>query len=166
MHTIVTGGALRLRAVLPARAEKPAPFALLERRLTPRCVFMDIGAPDCGLALAAAGYVERVYAIDVSGAFIENLLVPLNMRLVLCDGVRLPVPDGVVDVAWSGSFMAHLHPDDRLEHLRNVRRCLAPGGVYLSAVDAPFREAGFSTVKGYAGGFRVPKLFAKHLAAS
>lgn len=166
MHTIVTGGALRLRAVLPARKQEPPAFALLERRLTPRCVFMEIGAADCGLALAAASYVERVYAVDVSGAFIENLLVPLNMRLVLCDGVRIPVPDAVVDVAWGGSFMAHLHPDDRLEHLKNVRRCLAPGGVYLSAVRAPFREAGFRSVKGYAGPFRVPAAFASVFAAS
>jgi SAM-dependent methyltransferase len=166
MHTIVTGGALRLRAVLPARTGKPPAFPLLERRLTPRCVFMDIGAADCSLALAAANYVERVYAVDVSGAFIENVLVPLNMRLVLCDGVRIPVPDGVVDVAWGGSFMAHLNPHDRLEHLKNVRRCLAPGGVYLCAAPGPFREAGFTSVKGYLGPLRVPAALARTLAAS
>jgi SAM-dependent methyltransferase len=166
MHTIVTGGALRLRAVLPARTRKPPAFPFLERRLTPRCVFMDIGAADCGLALSAASYVERVYAVDVSGAFIENVLVPLNMRLVLCDGVRIPVPDGVVNLAWGGSFMAHLHPDDRLEHLKNVRRCLAPGGAYLCAVPGPFRAAGFTSVKGYAGPVRVPRMLASYLAAS
>lgn len=166
MHTIVTGGALRLRAVLPARTEKPPAFSFVERHLTPRCVFMDIGAADCSLALAAANYVERVYAVDVSGAFIENVLVPLNMRLVLCDGVRIPVPDGVVNLAWGGSFMAHLHPDDRLEHLKSVRRCLAPGGVYLCAVPGPFRQAGFTSVKGYVGPVRVPTALARTLAAS
>lgn len=127
---------------------------------------MDIGAEDCGLALAAANYVERVYAIDVSGAFIQNLLVPLNVRLVLCDGVRIPLPEASIDVAWSGRFMEHLHPDDRLEHLGNVRRLLAPGGVYVTPVRAPFREAGFASVKGYAGPVRVPAPFARYFVLS
>jgi SAM-dependent methyltransferase len=166
MHTIVTGGALRLRMAFPAPRERPASFSFLQSRLTPRSVFMEIGASDCELALAAANYAERVYAIDVSGAFIQKLLMPLNLRLVLCDGVRLPVPEGTVDVAWSGSFMAQLHPEDRLEHLKSVRRCLARGGVYLSAVRGPFREAGFSSVKGYAGPARVPMALARRFAAS
>lgn len=161
MHTIVAGGALRLRTVFRSPVERAPAFPFLARRFTPRTVFMDIGAHDCGLALAAASYVERVYAIDVSGAFIRNLLVPLNVRLVLCDGVRIPVPEASIDVAWSGRFMAHLCPDDRLEHLKSVRRALAPGGVYLTCIRAPFREAGFAAARGYCGPVRVPSAFAR-----
>jgi SAM-dependent methyltransferase len=114
---------------------------------------MEIGAADCTLALRAAGYIERVYAIDVSGRFLQSVLVPLNLRLVLCDGVRIPVPASSVDIAWSGEFMEHLHPDDAREHLASVRRSLVPGGEYICVTSSP-RElrrrmlaAGFSAVR-------------------
>jgi SAM-dependent methyltransferase len=140
-----------------------AEFSFLEKHFTPRTVCMDIGSSDCKLALRAAGYVERVYAIDVSGRFLHDVLVPCNVRLVLCDGVRIPVPEASIDVAWSGAFMDHLHPDDAREHLRNVRRSLAPQGEYLcrthgapEALRRRLLDAGFSSVRCYAGAARVP----------
>src|SRR5688500_19407344 len=106
-------------------------FALLAGRFTPRTVFMDIGSSSCELALQAASYVERVYAIDVSGRFLQSVLVPCNLRLVLCDGVHIPVPEASVDLAWSGDFMDQLHPHDAHRHLQSVRRSLAAKGEYL-----------------------------------
>ena len=83
---------------------------------------MEIGAADCSFALRVAGYIERVYAIDVSGRFLQSVAAPLNLRIVLCDGVRIPLPASSVDLAWGGDFIDHLHPDDALAHLENVRR--------------------------------------------
>jgi SAM-dependent methyltransferase len=147
----------------PNKPHSSHEFAFLERRFTPRTVFMEVGAADCDLALQAAGYVERVYAIDVSGHFIQNVLVPCNLRLVLCDGVRIPVPAASVDVAWGGAFMDQLHPDDADEHLRNVRRALVAGGEYVCRTGGSPREvaermiaAGFLRVRYYAGNLRVP----------
>jgi len=147
----------------PNKPHSSHEFAFLERRFTPRTVFMEVGAADCDLALQAASYVERVYAIDVSGHFIQNVLVPCNLRLVLCDGVRIPVPAASVDVAWGGAFMDQLHPDDADEHLRNVRRALVPGGEYVCRTGGSPREvaermiaAGFLRVRYYAGNLRVP----------
>jgi len=169
MHTMVTGGALRL----PFRFQQQRPgagrdFPFLRRRFTPRTVFMEVGAADCELALQAAGYVERVYAVDVSGQFLHSVLVPCNLRLVLCDGVRIPVPEARVDVAWSGRFLDQLHPDDRLEHLRSVRRSLASDGVYFCIASKgtrdvlhSFLQAGFSAVHCYAGGVRIPSAAAR-----
>jgi SAM-dependent methyltransferase len=137
-------------------------FASLARRFTPRTVFMDIGSPDCELALQAASYVERVYAIDVSGRFLQSVLVPLNLRLVLCGGVRIPVPEASVDVAFSGGFIDQLHPHHAAEHLKSVLRTLAAGGAYLCKTNFPIelrkamRAAGFGTVACYAGAVRVP----------
>lgn len=138
-------------------------FAFLCRRFTPRTVFMEVGGADCALALRAAGYVERVYAVDVSGQFLQRVLVPCNLRLVLCDGVRIPVPDASVDVAWSVAFMDHLHPDDAREHLQSVLRSLVPGGEYLcSTRGSPLElrrrllEAGFTKVFCYLGAARIP----------
>jgi SAM-dependent methyltransferase len=72
---------------------------------------------------------------------------------VLCDGVRIPVPETAVDLAWSGNFMDHLHPDDAGEHLQSVRRALVPGGQYLCETTTPrdtrrrLLAAGFSAVR-------------------
>jgi hypothetical protein len=128
-------------------------FSFFEKRFTPRTVFMEIGGADCTLAQHAASFVERVYAVDVSGQFLHNVLAPSNLRLVLCDGVRIPVPAAAVDLAWGGAFMEHLHPDDAAEHLRSVRRSLVCGGEYLCESASP-REArrrllaaGFSAVR-------------------
>ena len=148
-------------------------FIFLDKRFTPRTVFMEIGAADCSLALRAASYVERVYAIDVSGRFLQSVPVPLNLRLVLCDGVRIPVAESSVDLAWGGDFMDHLHPDDAREHLASVRRSLVPGGEYLCATNSPaelrrrLRDAGYSAVSCYLGAARLPwavhALAPKHL---
>jgi SAM-dependent methyltransferase len=144
-----------LRFPFPKRLQRPESreFAFLARRLTPRAVFMDIGSPDCDLALQAAGYVERVYAIDVSGRFLQTVLVPLNLRLVLCGGVRIPVPEASVDVAFSGGFIDQLHAEDAAQHLASVRRSLVPGGEYICRTASPSEvrkrmlAAGFSRVR-------------------
>jgi len=144
------------------RRDSLAPFSFLQKRFTPHSVFMEIGGADRSLALRAAGYVERVYAIDVSGQFLHNLLVPCNVRLVLCDGVRIPVPEASVHFAWGGAFMDHLHPDDARDHLKSVRRSLLPGGEYIftSSDCENLRErlfgAGFSAVSCWLGAARIP----------
>jgi len=104
---------LRLPTAQPARDNV---FGFLARRFTPHTIFMEIGGAGYELALRAAGYVERVYAIDVSGQLLKDVLVPCNVRLVLCDGVRIPVPVASIDVAWGGDFVDRLHPDDAREH--------------------------------------------------
>ena len=151
--------ALRSPVRYPVPERKAEEFDFLERRFSARTVFMEIGASDCSLALRAAGYVERVYAVDVSGRFLHSVLVPCNLRLVLCNGVHIPVPEASVDVAWSGAFMDQLHPDDAQEHLQSVRRSLVPGGEYLFrtrlAAEA-LHAAGFSRVRAYVGAAPIP----------
>ena len=150
---------LRLPTAQPARDRV---FGFLAKRFTPHTIFMEIGGAGYELALRAAGYVERVYAIDVSGQLLKDVLVPCNVRLVLCDGVRIPVPVASIDVAWSGDFVDRLHPDDAREHLVAVRRSLADGGEYLCSSANPARrraslvEAGFARVSCYLGAVRIP----------
>jgi len=159
--------ALRAPVKLQARSRDPAAaFSFLERRFTPHTVFMEVGAAPNGemskLALRAASYVERVYAVSTSGK-LPSVLLPCNVRLVLCDGVRIPVPAAKVDVAWSGAFMDHLHPDDVRQHLASVHRSLVVGGEYLCAtrraladVCKSLREAEFAGIRFYAAGARIP----------
>ena len=150
---LVTGAALRTPLAFGAGKKTEDPYAMLEARFTPRTVFMEIGSPDPTLALRAASYVERVYSI-VSGQPAQNLRAPCNLRVVLCDGLRIPVPEASVDIAWSADFMDGLRPDGVAEHLRGVYRGLAAGGEYLFTTQQPLAEvrrrvfaAGFSVVR-------------------
>jgi ubiquinone/menaquinone biosynthesis C-methylase UbiE len=166
MQTTGTGGALRFpfpRRLQTASHRPHRDFAFLQRFFTPRTVFMEVGAADCDLALYAAGYVERVYALDVSGRLLESVLVPCNLRLVRCDGVHLPLPEASVDVAWGGRFLEQLLPQERLEHLKSMRRALAPDGVYVTAAAADFERAGFCRVQAYYGAMRIPLAAAGYL---
>jgi hypothetical protein len=151
---LVDSIALRAPLRLSSRKKTDDPYAMLEARFTPRTVFMEVGSPDASLALRAAGYVERVYSIDVSGHLVQNVRAPSNLRIVLCDGIHIPLPRAAIDIAWSGDFMDHLHPADSLLHMESVRHGLADAGEYHFTTQQPAMEvrrrlfaAGFSAVR-------------------
>jgi hypothetical protein len=101
---------------------------------------MHVGARDCELAIAAAGYVERVYVVDPVCIPERGTRLPINLRLVASSEDGLPIPEGTVDVA--------LTEDPR--KLRFIRRCLVPGGVLLSpdrALSNALRDAGYSRIR-------------------
>jgi hypothetical protein len=125
-------------------------FTLLCDFFTPRTVFMHVGAADCLLAVQAASYVERVYAIGASEGITRGVRLPCNLRFT-------PPADDEVDIAFSARVAAG--------GLQGIRRSLAPKGMYLfqSSGDSAqaryrLREAGFSAV-------RVPYLL-HHLSRS
>jgi hypothetical protein len=116
-----------------------ADFYRLLRRFTPTTVFMHVGAADCGFAILAASYVERVYVVDPASIPERDTRLPLNLRAVSSTERGLPIPDGTVDVALT---------EDPTK-LRFIRQCLAPGGVLLStdrALSNALRDAGYSRV--------------------
>jgi ubiquinone/menaquinone biosynthesis C-methylase UbiE len=103
--------------------------------------FLEIGPGDCALSFEIAKHVKQVYAVDVSDEITKTSAMPQNFKLALSDGCTIPVPDNSIDLAFSDQLMEHLHPDDALEQLKNIRRALAPGGVYVcitpSRLDGP-----------------------------
>ena len=114
-------------------------FTLLCDFFTPRTVFMHVGAADCLLAVQAASYVERVYAIGASEGITRGVRLPCNLRFT-------PPTDGEVDIAFSARVA--------LRGLRDIHESLAPKGMYLfqssgDSADARYRlrEAGFSAVR-------------------
>ena len=132
------------------------PLDFLKRYFTPRTVFMEVGG-DGALALSAASYVERVYAIEVGEVPARR---PLNLRIVRATGVA----HESVDVAYSAR--PRLRGTAALER---IYRSLAPGGTFVCIpskehparqVREVFMRAGFRAVRlyaGLAGGFvRVP----------
>ena len=120
-------------------------LAQLRPYLTPGCVFLEVGAGDCALAIQVAETASLAYAVDISDQTGGRPL-PENCRLVLTDGRSIDVPPGSIDVAFSDQLMEHLHPDDALAQLNNIRRCLKPGGVYLCVT--PNRLYGPTDVSG------------------
>jgi hypothetical protein len=129
-------------------AEVSRQFDFLLRVFTPRTVFMEMGSSDAELSVRAASFVERVWCVDPVSPVQRP---PCNLRLGGMGGVPLRS----VDVAFS----------ERLESPEDVRRLLAPGGVwfvYGQLLPAQvFREAGFSRVQYFAGGLRVPAPLAR-----
>lgn len=121
----------------------------LRRFLSLRAVLLEIGAGDCALSLRLARQVARIYALDVSAQIMAGVRPPPNLRLVLSDGVSVPVPAGSVTLAISDQLMEHLHPEDARAQLRNIYRSLAPGGRYLCIT--PNRHYGPTDISGYFG---------------
>ncbi len=93
--------------------------------------FLEVGPGDCALSFEVTKRVRTVYAIDVSEEITKSLSHPPNFKLILSDGASIPVPAGAIDVAYSNQLMEHLHPDDALKQLLNIREALAPGGLYM-----------------------------------
>jgi len=108
-----------------------ARLKLLRRYIGGESTFVETGAGACALSLLVSGFVKRVYAIDVSREIAGDVAIPGNMRLLISDGLEIPVPEGSADAVFSDQLAEHLHTDDLVEHLKNVYRCLAPGGTYI-----------------------------------
>ena len=131
-----------LRKIENRAAEVERQFSFLRRFLTPRSVFLHLGASDCALALQAASFCERVYALDVQEGLTAGLRLPLNLRL--------GIPREAVDVAFSERFNPNL--------LRTIRNWLAPGGRYFFYVDGDYRETRKSLRSAGFGDTRFPFL--------
>ena len=121
---------------------------------------MEVGCGDCTLSRRLAGYVERVYALEVSEDLMGRLGGPPNLVRMLYDGARIPVPEASIDLAFS----ARLVP----VQLPGVCRALRDGGVFwttakrpAAAIRAALLDAGFSAVRFHVGAIRVPYLVAR-----
>ena len=156
--------ALRFNADRHARRERDAERELRQLRaaLDLHSVFLEIGAGDCALARRAAGYVERAYAIDVAEDAMGRLGGPPNLVRGVHDGVRIPLPEATIDVAFSRQLV--------ISQLPGVCHALKDGGVYFTTSKGPAAElrealydAGFSAVRFYVNGLRVPYLLARLL---
>jgi SAM-dependent methyltransferase len=102
----------------------------LRRFLNTNLVFAEIGPGDCSLSLEVAKFVKVVYAVEASKEIETQQNYRQNFTLVISDGRSIPLQRHSVHIVYSHQFIEHLHPDDAMEHIRNVYEILAPGGVY------------------------------------
>lgn len=103
----------------------------LEPLLPPGAVYLEIGAGDGALAVHMADKAQRVIAIEASAEAVDGLEPPENFELVISGSIALDLESASVDVAYSCHVIEHLHPDDALDHVAEIRRVLRPGGSYL-----------------------------------
>ena len=159
-----TAGRLRFDAEYIGQRDRDVEqqLRLLRPRFNLNTIFLEIGAGDCALARRAAGDVERVYAIDISEDSMGRLGGPPNLVRVVHDGVRIPVPEASVDVAFSRQLV--------ISQLPGICRALHDGGAYFCSSNGPaaelravFLDAGFSKLRFHVGGIRVPYLLARLL---
>ena len=104
---------------------------MLKAFLNMGIIFLEVGPGDCALALEAAKYVKKLFAVDVSKEITKGFTSPDNFQLILSDGCSIPLESNSINIAYSHQLMEHLHPDDAFEQLQDIYRVLIPGGFYI-----------------------------------
>ncbi|MDG3003075.1 methyltransferase [Paludisphaera mucosa] len=129
---------------------------LLSKFLKPNSLLLDIGCGSGKMArnLAYHPYVRKYVGIDVlkdSIDFCNQVLVPRigdkfefhHLDVLSCYNprgavkpteVKFPAKDGSVDFAWGCSLFTHLLEPDARHYLREVRRVMAPAGMFLPTI--------------------------------
>lgn len=105
--------------------------AFTRRFLRPEDVVAELGPGRCDLAFALAAHVSQVIGIDVSEVVSAGSCRPANFRLLLGDGIHIPLAGDSVNLVVSAQLMEHVHPEDAEEQLHEVWRVLRPGGRYV-----------------------------------
>ncbi|MBX7170935.1 MAG: class I SAM-dependent methyltransferase [Pyrinomonadaceae bacterium] len=103
----------------------------MEVFLQPDSVYLEIGSGDCAIAAEVAKRVKQVYAIDVSKVVAKSFADLPNFELIITDGIKIPVAENSIDIAYSNQLMEHIHPEDEVLQLENVFRALKKGGSYF-----------------------------------
>ena len=104
---------------------------MVQRLLHQDTVFAEFAPGDCEFCFFIADRVRQVYAMDISDQTRPNRDRPANFELIVYDGYSLPMASNSIDVLFSDQFIEHLHPEDVLDHYKQARSLLVPGGKYV-----------------------------------
>ena len=163
----------RIAEQFAATREYPWPevesFAADAGRVT---VAMDVGCGNARHAEVLATTADRVLALDASRGLLRTARERATERdfdadLLQGDAARLPVREGVVDLAVYVATLHHLRPRaTRVDSLDELARVLAPDGralvgVWSTAHDRFDATAGFDTTVDWTlpGGETVPRYY-------
>lgn len=105
-------------------------MGLIRPHVDKTMTFVEIGCGDAALSATISAFVKKSIGVDVTEVLVPNERVN-NFEFLKTDGVNLNLPDGSVDFVFSNQLMEHLHPDDAVAQLREIRRVLKTGGKYL-----------------------------------
>jgi SAM-dependent methyltransferase len=101
--------------------------ALVRQHLTAESRVLDIGCGRGGLVEQLAHPLAQVIGVDPDRHSLAEHRLPLPRAVALSR--RLPLPDGAVDVAYAAWVLEHVA--DPAADLREIRRVLRPGGVFV-----------------------------------
>jgi SAM-dependent methyltransferase len=129
----VTDHPLLTKRATPAERSRQVTrqLGILAKYLHPESTFLEVGAGDAALSLAVARIARAAIAVDVVRIVPDNVTWPENFRFHISSATDLGVADSSVSLAFSNQLLEHLHPDDALDHLRNVAAALVENGVYV-----------------------------------
>jgi SAM-dependent methyltransferase len=113
---------------------------LLERLLPAQATLVEIGAGDGATLRCLANHLHQGIGIEVTPDLMVASAHPLpsNITFRCTDDIALPVSDASTDLAYSHQLIEHLHPNDTIPHLEEVKRILKPGGIYLCCTSSRF----------------------------
>lgn len=123
--------------------------AFLLRRLKADAVYVEIGCGDAALTKLIAPNVRSAIGVDVTDALIGAGPHPPQFQFLHTDGTWFDLGDDAVDLVYSNQLMEHLHPDDAIAQLVEIRRTLRPGGQYICVT--PNRLTGPHDISRYFG---------------
>ena len=126
-----------------------AQVAFLRSFVQPSSVFVEVGCGDAAVTQAVAGFVTEAVGIDVTPALIDAAHTPPGFRFVRTNGTDLNLPTDYADVIYSNQLMEHLHPDDAVSQLQEIRRVLKPDACYVCST--PSRVTGPHDISAYFG---------------
>ncbi len=121
------------------------------RLVTPseQTAFLDVGAGSGIVSACLSPDYERGYALDQQKVFVEFMKQRFeedaisNVEVIHGNALAIPLQDGVIDLAAINGLLRWIPRSDpasdprqvQLRLLREVRRCLKPGGKAVLAVD-------------------------------
>ena len=113
-------------------------FRLIKSFLNKNDKILEIGAGNLKLTKKIAAHVKQVFALEVSQKYKE--INTKNIIFKTFNGLDFNIPLNYFDTALSFQVLEHLHPDDVIEHLLNIKKSLKEKGLYI--IKTPHRFSG------------------------
>lgn len=110
---------------------KELQFKLLEPFINPHTRFLEIGGGNLSLSKEIAKLAKEVISIDASEFDDEELENISNLKVHFANLPPYGLPKESIDLAYSCHFIEHIHPEDALEHVSEIKNLLSPGGAYI-----------------------------------
>lgn len=114
-----------------------ADLRLLDRHIAPRARLLDIGAGRGSFVRAARTHGLDALAFDMQAEAVA-VWPSLQVPGILGDATRAPFASASFDVVRAKEVLEHVV--DPLSMVREVRRILKPGGLFLAHVPTPYSQ--------------------------
>ena len=95
------------------------------------CILVEIGSGNCDFTKGIASKVTRVISIEATDKLTNERHHPDNVTFKIAEAPPYDIQTESIDIVFSSHFIEHLHPEDAIDHMKEVYRILRNGGKYL-----------------------------------